>query len=123
METNRSFVVFTAVGPDRPGLVNQISSLIHEAGANIEDNRMAMRLLAPQRGRILDRYGVPLALNRQNYRLVIKERKAVYDFDHTPTEGGREIEKETVLLPLSADGATVDHVLIYLETGKRRVWW
>jgi len=59
----------------------------------------------------------------ENYRLVIKERKAVYDFDHTPTEGGREIEKETVLLPLSADGATVDHVLIYLETGKRRVWW
>jgi penicillin-binding protein 2 len=36
-----------------------------------EDNRVAMRLLAPSRGRILDRYGVPLALNRQNYRLVI----------------------------------------------------
>ena len=36
-----------------------------------EDNRVAMRLLAPPRGRILDRYGVPLALNRQNYRLVV----------------------------------------------------
>ena len=59
----------------------------------------------------------------ENYRLVIKEHRAVYDFDHTPTEDGREIEKETILLPLSADGAAVDHVLIYLETGKRRVWW
>jgi glycine cleavage system transcriptional repressor len=42
VETNRGFVVFTAVGPDRPGLVNQISSIMHQAGANIEDSRMAI---------------------------------------------------------------------------------
>ena len=33
--------VMTAVGPDRPGLVNEISKLICELGANIEDSRMA----------------------------------------------------------------------------------
>lgn len=35
-------VVLTAVGSDRPGLVSQLSTLIHEHGANIEDSRMAV---------------------------------------------------------------------------------
>jgi glycine cleavage system transcriptional repressor len=38
----RSYMVLTAVGPDRPGLVEQISSLLHRAGANLEDSRMAI---------------------------------------------------------------------------------
>lgn len=42
MELERRYVVFTAVGPDRPGLVNEISALIREAGANVEDSRMAI---------------------------------------------------------------------------------
>jgi glycine cleavage system transcriptional repressor len=42
MEGDRRYVVFTAVGPDRPGLVNEISSLIRTAGANLEDSRMAV---------------------------------------------------------------------------------
>jgi len=36
-----------------------------------EENRINLRLLAPPRGRILDRFGVELAVNHQNYRLVI----------------------------------------------------
>jgi glycine cleavage system transcriptional repressor len=39
---SRSYLVVTAVGPDRPGLVNAFSSLILEAGANLEDSRMAI---------------------------------------------------------------------------------
>jgi glycine cleavage system transcriptional repressor len=42
MANDRSYMVFTAVGPDRPGLVKEISSLIHQAGANLEDSRMAI---------------------------------------------------------------------------------
>jgi glycine cleavage system transcriptional repressor len=42
MEGDRGYVVLTAVGPDRPGLVNALSSLVGEAGANIEDSRMAI---------------------------------------------------------------------------------
>jgi glycine cleavage system transcriptional repressor len=42
MGSDRGYVVLTAVGPDRPGLVNDLSSLIREAGANIEDSRMAI---------------------------------------------------------------------------------
>lgn len=35
-------MVLTAVGPDRPGLVHEIASAIHEGGANLEDSRMAV---------------------------------------------------------------------------------
>lgn len=68
-------------------------------------------------------FGASLADVLENYRLVVKEHKAVYDFDHTQTESGSEVEKETILLPLSADDKTVDHVLIYLEVGRRKGWW
>jgi len=39
---NKSYLVLTAVGPDRPGLVSEISSLVLSAGANLEDSRMAI---------------------------------------------------------------------------------
>jgi glycine cleavage system transcriptional repressor len=42
MDEKRGYLVLTAVGPDRPGLVNELSSLIGAAGANLEDSRMAI---------------------------------------------------------------------------------
>lgn len=42
MDGDRRYAVLTAVGPDRPGLVNQLSALIRESGASIEDSRMAI---------------------------------------------------------------------------------
>ena len=41
-----------------------------------DENRINLRLLAPPRGRILDRFGVVLALNHQNYRLVMVPEQA-----------------------------------------------
>jgi penicillin-binding protein 2 len=40
------------------------------------ENRINIRLLAPPRGRIVDRFGVPLANNRQNYRVVLVAEQA-----------------------------------------------
>jgi glycine cleavage system transcriptional repressor len=40
--SNKTYLVLTAVGPDRPGLVSEIASAIHGAGANLEDSRMAI---------------------------------------------------------------------------------
>jgi glycine cleavage system transcriptional repressor len=40
--SEKTFLVLTAVGPDRPGLVSEIASAIHAAGANLEDSRMAI---------------------------------------------------------------------------------
>lgn len=38
----KTYLVLTAVGPDRPGLVSEIAAAIHGAGANLEDSRMAI---------------------------------------------------------------------------------
>ena len=40
-----------------------------------EDNRINIRLLTPKRGQILDRSGVPLVLNRENYRVLFIAEK------------------------------------------------
>jgi penicillin-binding protein 2 len=41
-----------------------------------EDNRINERLLAPPRGRIFDRFGVELANNRRNYRVLLVAEQA-----------------------------------------------
>ena len=41
-----------------------------------DENRINLRLLTPPRGRILDRFGTPLADNRQDYHLVIVAEQA-----------------------------------------------
>ena len=41
-----------------------------------DENRINLQLLAPQRGRILDRFGAALADNLQNYRLVVIAERA-----------------------------------------------
>lgn len=40
--SDRKYLVLTAVGKDRPGLVSELASAINSAGANLEDSRMAI---------------------------------------------------------------------------------
>jgi penicillin-binding protein 2 len=47
-----------------------------------EENRINLRLLAPPRGYIMDRFGAPMAINVQNYRVVII-REQVDDVEAT----------------------------------------
>src|SRR5580704_5151619 len=47
-----------------------------EYKAEAEDNRVSERLIAPPRGRILDRFGVELANNRRNYRVLLVAEQA-----------------------------------------------
>lgn len=47
-----------------------------------EENRINLRLLPPPRGRILDRFGEPLAVNRQNFRVLIVSEQT-RDLDST----------------------------------------
>jgi penicillin-binding protein 2 len=41
-----------------------------------EDNRISERIVAPPRGRIIDRFGVELANNRRNYRVLLVAEQA-----------------------------------------------
>jgi len=40
--SHREYRVLTAVGPDRPGIVQEVSRVLLECGANLEDSRMAI---------------------------------------------------------------------------------
>jgi glycine cleavage system transcriptional repressor len=42
MTTTESFLVLSALGPDRPGLVAEVTGYLTEHGANVEDSRMAV---------------------------------------------------------------------------------
>ncbi len=46
-----------------------------------EDNRVNQRLIPPPRGRILDRFGVELANNRRNYRVLLVSEQATEGVD------------------------------------------
>lgn len=39
---SKRYLVLTAVGPDRPGLVKDVSQIVFDAGCNLEDSRMAV---------------------------------------------------------------------------------
>jgi len=56
-----------------------------------DENRINLRLLVPPRGRIFDRFGVGLADNRQNYRVVIVPEQTA-DIDATLAALGTLIE-------------------------------
>jgi penicillin-binding protein 2 len=58
-----------------------------------DDNRINLRLIAPPRGRIVDRYGVPIALNRQQYRVSIIA-------EQTPSVA-HTLDRLSALLPLT----------------------
>src|SRR5260221_4190514 len=62
MSTDRRYMVLTAVGPDRPGLVQDISRAIRDSGGNLEDSRMA--ILGGEFALILLFSGPPSAVER-----------------------------------------------------------
>ncbi|MDH3475443.1 MAG: penicillin-binding protein 2 [Rhodospirillales bacterium] len=76
-----------------------------------EDNRINLRLLAPPRGRIVDRFGVPLAINVRNYRVVLV-REQTADLERTLDSlddiiGLADHERERVLRETSSKRAFV----------------
>src|ERR1043166_716710 len=38
----KSYLVLTAVGPDRPGIVNEVPKFLFDRGCNLEDSRMSI---------------------------------------------------------------------------------
>lgn len=60
-----------------------------------EDNRINLRLLAPPRGYILDRFGEPIAINVQNYRVVVIREQAG-NLAGTRVRLDRLLESETI---------------------------
>lgn len=77
-----------------------------------EDNRVNERLVAPPRGRILDRFGIELANNRRNYRLLLVAEQA---------SGGTEQALETIARVIELSDQQKRRVLRDLAANKRFV--
>lgn len=60
-----------------------------------EENRINMRLLPPSRGRVIDRFGVPIAINQQNYRVLLKAENA--------PDVAAVLDRLSMIIPISAD--------------------
>ena len=73
-----------------------------------EDNRINLRLLPPPRGRIVDRFGVPLAVNQQNYRVVLVREQA------------RDVESTLDALARVVELSEYDYERILRETDVRQ---
>jgi glycine cleavage system transcriptional repressor len=87
----KNYLVLTAVGPDRPGLVSEISSLVLAAGANLEDSRMAI-------------LGGEFAL----LMLVSGEQRAVSTVEHGAAELGAHLGLRVLTKPTSPQQAPRD---------------
>jgi len=79
-----SYIVLTAVGTDRPGLVDEISSFLAARKINIEDSRMAVLggefavvLLASGAANIVDRLGGELVSLEKNTGLTIQVKNTL----------------------------------------------
>ncbi|MBN9546743.1 MAG: penicillin-binding protein 2 [Alphaproteobacteria bacterium] len=77
-----------------------------------EDNRINERLLAPPRGRIFDRFGVELANNRRNYRVLLVAEQA--------TEGVQEA-LEIIGKVIALSDAQKKRVLVTLAQNRKFV--
>ncbi len=77
-----------------------------------EDNRINERLLAPPRGRIFDRFGVELANNRRNYRVLLVAEQAT---------DGVEIALDTIGKVIAISDAQKKRVLATLAQNKKFV--
>ncbi len=73
-----------------------------------EANRVSQRLLAPPRGRIVDRFGVELANNRRNYRVLLVSEQATEGVEQALEQIGKVIHltdqhKKKVLRDIAAN--------------------
>lgn len=73
-----------------------------------EDNRINLQLIPPPRGRILDRFGEPLAVNQQQFRALVVPEQA------------RELEDTLTALESLVDLSEHDRERIRKEVGRKR---
>jgi len=75
-----------------------------------EDNRINLRLLPPPRGRIVDRYGIPMAVNQQNYRVDLVREQA------------RDVEQTLDMLSRVIELSERDYQRVLREVERKRAF-
>ncbi len=101
LHMNSQQMVLSAVGPDKPGLVKEISSVIHEAGANLEDSRMAV--LAGDFALIVLFSGPPASIDKVQQKCKSIEKKLDFQINFKPP-ATRSIEQDYALYNFQVTG-------------------
>jgi glycine cleavage system transcriptional repressor len=97
----KQYMILTAIGPDRPGIVREISALIHRAGGNLEDSRMAV--LAQEFALIALFAGTPEAVLRVQRESRELERSLALHIAFKPTAAS-QLPRQELLCSLEVKG-------------------
>jgi glycine cleavage system transcriptional repressor len=92
--TNERYLVLSALGPDRPGLVAEVTAYLTERGANVEDSRMAV--FGAEFGIMMLLSGDEAALARVHAGLAGLEAKTKLAAVTRPTKSPEEHRRATV---------------------------
>ncbi|HEU4412259.1 MAG TPA: ACT domain-containing protein [Polyangiaceae bacterium] len=92
--TDECYLVLSALGPDRPGLVAEVTAYLTECGANIEDSRMAV--LGAEFGILVLVSGSEAALARVLSGVAGLEAKTELAVVTRPTKSPEEHRRATV---------------------------
>jgi len=104
--STESFLVLSALGPDRPGLVAEVTEYLTERGGNVEDSRMAV--LGAEFGILLLVSGTPeeiAAITRDTDALANKTGLGVLV---RPTKSPEE-HRRTASIPCLVQAEALDH--------------
>jgi glycine cleavage system transcriptional repressor len=102
----KDYAVITAVGADRPGLVDSISKFILDQGCNIADSRMAV--LGGEFAMLILIDGAPEAIDRVSKGTAGASEKSGLNVQCRPTRGPNESAR-TGTIPYKLDAYSMDH--------------
>jgi glycine cleavage system transcriptional repressor len=100
----KKYFVFSALGKDRPGIVNQLSKAILDSGCNIEDSRMTV--LGGEFALILMVSGHWGAITRLERQVPVLEKKLELTMLARHTEPRTAVQD---MVPYTVDVVAMDH--------------
>jgi glycine cleavage system transcriptional repressor len=104
MRTKKTYLVISALGKDRPGIVDQLSKTIFEIGCNIADSRMTV--LGGEFAILIMVEGQWNQLQKLEDSVADLERRLALTIISRRTE---ERSQSTSLLPYAVDVVALDH--------------
>jgi glycine cleavage system transcriptional repressor len=102
----KSYLVLTAVGPDRSGIVNEVSKFLFDRGCNLEDSRMS--ILGGEFALIVLVSGAsdPIAKVRSEFAPFVSKIGLVGNAKDTP---GPQVRQDKGFVPFQIRAVGLDH--------------
>jgi glycine cleavage system transcriptional repressor len=104
--TTASYLVLSALGPDRPGLVHEVTDFLTERGANIEDSRMVV--LGAEFGILILVSGTADVMDRITRDAKSLEERTKFGVIVRPTKSPEE-HRRAAVIPCVVTAEALDH--------------